>query len=710
MYDKIDKILAPEALAKLQAEFPDCEIYLTGSASQPGKTDLAGVKDIDVVLVLPEGKSAQDRAAYEQRAKKMTLPTTKPFADLTLRDTLPVDATARTRENFFGVVTADAGVKPNGKPRTPLEYARVGEPAKHGDGGLVGPDAKASFEGARPSADQGGNLPASTLDYLMRDMPELKLDPKDPGKAIGDFIARELGVDPKDIEATPLGGGKSGAEVFAVKYKGVETGVFKIFRSRSEMLREVAALKKVQEAGLKLMKPVDPLMNARVDGAKGGKESGGLLMEKAEGDFVASTMKTTGQTTQPAERQALIDKLKQDVTSVGRAMAEMHDNMASGADVAPEYKKSEIGWLAKRWEGIAKSGRVDAVEIDAMTAQLKDISKQFEGAKLKATVAHGDAHVGNFAARKDGSVSMIDSETLYRSVGDQGQGIATGASDVGRYIESIETQGRALGMSPTEIMKVQRAFEEAYKGASKNFNPDFQIAEKFYQINLDTIVLDAAIKGGKPLEIARAKRMLRSRLNDLGMLDLDLAKNIDAADGGHSMDRHGADIADDKLKERVTKGLAPNSTVDKPIVAATAASTQFDSDFDWVDTRDTAIAAIQQIKGIDVTKPPPEGAPTSADIVVDHGRMIDKGFRGVEASKKKIQRPGQPDPTKKIKVYDQVEEIGGLTRTYTKIEWNKQKQRWVVVQHFPTADGWDQATGAYSGRADYTVPAADQPF
>ncbi len=129
VFEQVGKVVGPDAITQLRNAFPDCEIYITGSSSQPGKgkpENLAKIKDLDIVLIVPDGVDGAGRAAYEARAKLMSVPTTPEFAASTKRSSLPIDASARTKENAFGLMTAEQGINPKtDKPFTPLEYARV---------------------------------------------------------------------------------------------------------------------------------------------------------------------------------------------------------------------------------------------------------------------------------------------------------------------------------------------------------------------------------------------------------------------------------------------------------------------------------------------------------------------------------------------------------------------------------------------------------
>ncbi|MBI4852736.1 MAG: hypothetical protein HY819_13150 [Acidobacteria bacterium] len=172
------------------------------------------------------------------------------------------------------------------------------------------------------------------------------------------------------------------------------------------------------------------------------------------------------------------------------------------------------------------------------------------------------------------------------------------------------------------------------------------------------------------------------------------AQRLEATDGGHSLDRHGPEVTDQALKDRITTGIAPDGKV-----SPTNASTRFNSYKDWVETRQTARNEIERVKNVDLSRPPQAGTPESYELLVDHGRAIDDGFVADAASKTKISDPVIPG--KKIKVYSRTEEVSGITRTKTTVEWTGRE--WEVKQHIPWAKDWNNTTKTYSTAADVTV-------
>src|ERR1044071_2478894 len=114
---RIHKVLSDDALAQLRAAFPDCEIIVSGSATQTGK-ELSAVKDIDIVLVVPEGTSMNARIGLEKRAAGMSVKSSPDLVKAGGPKELKVDAKAMTQAEYMGMRTVATG-------RTPMENTRI---------------------------------------------------------------------------------------------------------------------------------------------------------------------------------------------------------------------------------------------------------------------------------------------------------------------------------------------------------------------------------------------------------------------------------------------------------------------------------------------------------------------------------------------------------------------------------------------------------
>lgn len=172
----------------------------------------------------------------------------------------------------------------------------------------------------------------------------------------------------------------------------------------------------------------------------------------------------------------------------------------------------------------------------------------------------------------------------------------------------------------------------------------------------------------------------------------EVAEEYEKLDGGHSLARHGPEVSDQALENRILTGQAADGKF-----SPTDSSTRFRSYDDWVETRQAAIDTVQTKHGVDFGEnmdiPPQPGTPAEYNgVVIDHQRAIDEGFNGA-GQRIKIKDPSNSGKTGKV--YTQTTTISGITKTQTSIKWNANTQRWVVSQHFPVGRGWNQSTQSY---------------
>ena len=170
------------------------------------------------------------------------------------------------------------------------------------------------------------------------------------------------------------------------------------------------------------------------------------------------------------------------------------------------------------------------------------------------------------------------------------------------------------------------------------------------------------------------------------------AIQLEKLDGGHSIARHGAQIEDRALKDRVTTGIAPDGAF-----SPTPASTRFINHKMWLGTREIAWKKIEEIRKVDLSKPKTSNSPPSYEVRIKYNKPIDEGFVAdlSTANKVKVSDP-ITGKKKKGKVYSSVNAIDGVTATYTKVIWDANSNKWVVVQHYPYAEGWNNIAKNYS--------------
>ncbi len=254
----------------------------------------------------------------------------------------------------------------------------------------------------------------------------------------------------------------------------------------------------------------------------------------------------------------------------------------------------------------------------------------------------------------------------------------------------------------------------------------------------------AAEDEAKKPDFAKAKTAFDSIRTDLQALSKEAAKDCEAKDGvdsnaGHSLDRHGPGVSDEDLIQRLKTGKPPNAKTDDER-SYTGASSKFHSPQDWLAGRELAAQAAKA-KGVEIgdTEMTVSGDPLdwpeeNFDCTVEHGRPIDKAYVG-RKKHVRLDDNGEPVPDK---TYETFEEIEGLTRAYVNFIWEPEKLpaettdhpapgtahpevkpqdnadyagkyqerhgaapakipgRWVMMQQYPVADGWDNETKTYT--------------
>ncbi|MFA3916681.1 hypothetical protein [Ruegeria hyattellae] len=188
------------------------------------------------------------------------------------------------------------------------------------------------------------------------------------------------------------------------------------------------------------------------------------------------------------------------------------------------------------------------------------------------------------------------------------------------------------------------------------------------------------------------------------------------SNAGHSLKRHGDHVSDDALILRLKDGSAPGGGH-----SPTSASSKFKSRADWLAGREAAAEMAMQA-GIDIneTELDPGNQPTPHDYEIDHGKPIDEAFVGVSKQAKFDPNTGEFGTTE---YYDTYEKMSDLTRSYVLFVWEYEKidgatpednadyiskytakngaapakiaGRWVMMQQYPVAEGWDDELKAY---------------
>jgi hypothetical protein len=351
------------------------------------------------------------------------------------------------------------------------------------------------------------------FDALAELLPEIKVDAENPAAAVRPLLARELDIPESELSVEPIGSGKSGATAFWVKRGGKAISVFKIFRSKQEMIDELSALRRSRAIGSDIVggRPGVPvrveLEKTETGGTKTTTATGGMLLELA-GKTVRHQLRELRALEPGPARQAAFEELEQSMERVARAQAELHSS-SSGGFVSRQFKAAEVGWLEDKIRKIESTGRLTNAQLKALRDAIKPLSAEFLTADIDAAIVHGDAHLENFTVNARGQVVVIDTETLFRSVSPEGRGVAPAGTDAGRFVESIQLDGKESRtvadvsgaqrplplLSDNEIALLQRRFLDSYVQAARG-QRGVDVAVRFYQVNYELIQLRGAALSG----------------------------------------------------------------------------------------------------------------------------------------------------------------------------------------------------------------------
>lgn len=363
----------------------------------------------------------------------------------------------------------------------------------------------------------GFKLPGGTRTLTLRPGEE----PAWP-QQVGEFVARELGVDPGRITVHPLAGGRSGASVFKVMLGDADVGVFKVFSNAADAAAEAKAIDAIASKHLKNFQVVGDKGSVNVDA--GGTAKSGLMMEVAPGKTVKQLV--DGLPESGPLRDAAVHDLAVAAAQVGKAMGEFHKSFETGHEMARAAKESEASNLIRKM--IQIEPLVDPAVYEALRAQVIDRIAAFYNASIPETAYHGDANIGNFAVGPGGKVTTFDVGTMKWSIDASGKPVASGAADVARFAVSLASDNPGR-LTPTELDAVRTAFGKAYFAATGTTRDGLLPAVRFYQIDMELGIMVGQNRAG--LGIAEPLGRLLAALElppaARSRSDADLALDVD---------------------------------------------------------------------------------------------------------------------------------------------------------------------------------------
>lgn len=305
------------------------------------------------------------------------------------------------------------------------------------------------------------------------------------------FIAGRFGVEAEAVTITPISEGKSGDKVYKVdvvrEEKAPFKGIFKVFHDPDVADTEIQIGEKMKEKGVST--PSNFGMS-RVEAEDGSASKAGVLFERAEGESPHDIVKKIGPLGKEAEdRKPLIEQLQKAVVAVAKQLATLHGKAttekAGRAHVPTELKVAsqmakdvkqghEKGLYEAHLKAAVKRNRFNEGEPEAVVEAFDQLLKEnVVDQKLRKSMTHGDANAGNFIVN-DEQASIIDVNTGEQSLGPSGDPKKTGASDTGRFLESLRTAYPGA-LTEEELTGLDKKFHAAYLPGTAEFTADGKI-------------------------------------------------------------------------------------------------------------------------------------------------------------------------------------------------------------------------------------------
>ncbi len=197
-------------------------------------------------------------------------------------------------------------------------------------------------------------------------------------------------------------------------------------------------------------------------------------------------------------------------------------------------------------------------------------------------------------------------------------GVARNTYDPKRgYLDNVRERMMTAGITGAALKGGLEIIGKVRQGANPQVLAETQ---KIFRIEKSPIEINA-----KQLEYRNSGIDLKAKLNEkLKTVETkesveeaakQSALKLEKSDGEHSLDRHGPEISDAKLKTRPSTGIAADGKF-----SPTKASTRFNSYEDWSQTRNAAWEQIRKTQGTDFSKPPTKTTSTRYEIIIRHYR------------------------------------------------------------------------------------------
>ncbi len=175
------------------------------------------------------------------------------------------------------------------------------------------------------------------------------------------------------------------------------------------------------------------------------------------------------------------------------------------------------------------------------------------------------------------------------------------------------------------------------------------------------------------------------------------AQTLETADSGHSRAAHGFVVTNNNPgchENRIRTGTRPDG-----VTMPTQTATSWGSDEAFLSARQLAADELQAKYGIDITGTVHTigtDPVTELRVIIENGRPIGNCAAGFCPKYVRKQTGPQKHEAVADNKYEEAENWTGLTRTRSVFKWKAPPGKWVLHQHFPEADDWDNVNQCYT--------------
>lgn len=333
-----------------------------------------------------------------------------------------------------------------------------------------------------------GEVDGAAMGRLLPLLPTVEDSPD----GLRQFAAQATDQPVDSVHLQKLGGegnkGGSGATLEIIQDGGGHTlGVLKLYPGAGAMDEDLSGLLRLQDPPLAAIHTVRPLAVGR--STVNGRQGAVLVMSDAPGQAEDDLLLSVGKAQGAARDQALA-RMHDAVRGTAQTLADLHTKTArpTRPDAYLQHWTTEVdnslAGLAQHADRLAGLG----VTLPDLQTAVKRAEAGVEADPGGASLAHGDAHCGNFFWDADHqSVTVIDCSGVHHAEGAQGQPIGMGAHDVAKFYQQLGVDGRRFGLSDAEIGGLQKDFWSSYQ-AESGVRPT-QAALDFFSLGMAVITL-----------------------------------------------------------------------------------------------------------------------------------------------------------------------------------------------------------------------------